>query len=150
MAESLPVLRRATRVREAVTALRPYLVLIGAVLALAIVAAAYVAGRRDGRAIADGKQAAVEKAVAIERNKNEAAVAATDAASAVKETDRQSLVREITRETHTITDRPVYRNVCVDGDGVRLIDRATVIANGGDPGAPVVPPGNVAVTPAER
>ncbi len=150
MAEALPVLRRQDRVREAVSALRPYLALIGAVLAVAIVVAAYVGGRRDGRAIADGKQAAVEQAVAAERKKNETAVAATDAAGAVKETDRQSLVREIIRESHTITDRPVYRNVCVDADGVRLLDRATVVANGGDPGAPVVATGDAAAAPAER
>lgn len=132
------------------SALRPYLALIGAALAVAIVIAAYVAGRRDGRAIADGKQLAVERAVAIERKKNETAVAATDAAGAVKETDRQSLVREIIRETHTITDRPVYRNVCIDADGVRLLDRATIVANGGDPGAPAVAPGDVAAAPAQR
>lgn len=132
------------------TALRPYLALFGAVLAVAILVAVYVAGRRDGRAIADGKQAAIEQAVAAERKKNETAVAATDAAGAVKETDRQSLVREITRETHTITDRPVYRNVCVDGDGVRLIDRATLVANGGDPGASPVAPGDAAPAPPER
>ncbi len=132
------------------SALRPYLALIGAVLAVAIIVAAYVAGRRDGRAIADGKQAAVEQAVAAERKKNETAVAATDAAGAVKENDRQSLVREIIRESHTITDRPVYRNVCVDADGVRLLDRATAVANGGDPGAPAVAPGDVAAAPAQR
>ncbi len=150
MAEALPVLRRQGRVREAVTALRPWLALIGAVLAVAIVVAAYVAGRRDGRTIADGKQAAIERAVAAERTKRETAVAATDAAGAAKETDRQSLVREITRETHTITDRPVYRNVCIDADGVRLLDRATVVANGGDPGAPVVAASDAASAPAER
>ena len=43
---------------------------------------------------------------------------------------RETIVREITREVPKIIDRTVYRNVCVDADGVRLIDRAVDAANG--------------------
>lgn len=132
------------------TALRPYLALIGAVVAVALLAAAYIAGRRDGRAIADGKQAAVEKAVKAERDKRETAVAATEAAGATKETDRQEKVREIYRETNIVTERPVYRNVCVDADGVRLVERATAIANGDYPGASPVPAGDPAPAAPQR
>lgn len=132
------------------SSIRPYLAIVGAVVAVALLAAAYVAGRRDGRAIADGKQAAVEKAVKAERDKRETAVATTEAAGAAKETDRQEKVREIYRETNTVTERPVYRNLCVDADGVRLIERATAIANGVDPGAPPVPAGNPAPAAAQR
>ncbi|MFN3675818.1 MAG: hypothetical protein ACK4TC_07535 [Sphingomonas pseudosanguinis] len=105
----------------------------GLLLFVALIAVAYIAGRRDGRAIADGKQAAVDRAVAAERGKREAAVAKGDAAGQARETDRQTHVREITRETNTITERPVYRNVCVDADGVRILDRAAAVANGDDP-----------------
>ncbi|KZE16238.1 hypothetical protein [Sphingomonas hankookensis] len=132
------------------TALRPYLAIVGAVVAVALLAAAYIAGRRDGRAIADGKQAAVEKAVKAERDKREALVAASEAAGAAKETDRQEKVREIYRETNTITERPVYRNLCVDADGVRLVERATAIANGNDPGASPVTPGDPAPAAPQR
>lgn len=132
------------------TALRPYLALIGAVVAVALLAAAYIAGRRDGRAIADGKQAAIEKAVKAERDKRETAVATTEAAGAAKETDRQEKVREIYRETNTVTERPVYRNVCVDADGVRLLDRATAIANGDDPGGAAGAAGNPAPAAPQR
>jgi len=48
---------------------------------------------------------------------------------------RQSTQREIVRESVKIVDRPVYRNVCIDGDGVRLLDRAANGANGDDPAA---------------
>ncbi|MEN2746463.1 hypothetical protein [Sphingomonas sp. T9W2] len=116
--------------------IRPLLALVGAIVAVALLATAYIAGRRDGRAIADGKQAAVERAVKAERDKREANVAAGDTAGAAKETDRQEKVRKVYRETNTVTERPVYRNVCVDADGVRLIDRATAIANGDDTGQP--------------
>lgn len=105
----------------------------GILLFIALLAAAYIAGRRDGRAIADGKQAAVDRAVEKERGKREAAVAGGDAAGQARETDRQTHVREITRETNTITERPVYRNVCVDADGVRILDHAAAVANGDDP-----------------
>lgn len=133
-----------------VSAHRPYLAIIGAVVAVALLAAAYIAGRRDGRAIADGKQAAIEKAVKAERDKRETAVATTEAAGAARETDRQEKVREIYRETNTITERPVYRNLCVDADGVRLIERATGIANGVDPGAPAGSTGNPAPAAPQR
>lgn len=58
-----------------------------------------------------------------------------DAKSAEADVQRQTIVREITREVPKILDRTVYRNVCIDADGVRLIDRAVDAANGrGAPG----------------
>ena len=130
--------------------LRPYLTLIGAVVAVALLATAYIAGRRDGRAIADSKQAAVERAVKAERDKRDAVIAAGETAGAAKETDRQEKVREFYRETNTVTERPVYRTVCVDADGVRLIERATAIANGDDPGAPARPADDPAPAAPQR
>lgn len=132
------------------SAIRPYLALIGAVVAVALLAAAYIAGRRDGRAIADGKQAAVERAVRAERDKREAAIATGETAGAARETDRQEKVREVYRETNTVTERPVYRNICIDGDGLRLIERATAIANGDDSGQPAGAAGDPAPAAAQR
>lgn len=54
-----------------------------------------------------------------------------DAISAAANVERETIVREITREVPKIIDRPVYRNVCVDADGVQLIERAVKAANGG-------------------
>lgn len=48
---------------------------------------------------------------------------------------RRDTVREIYRESHQVTERPVYRNVCIDADGVLLLDRAAAAANSDDPGA---------------
>ncbi|MES1985045.1 MAG: hypothetical protein V4461_08820 [Pseudomonadota bacterium] len=48
---------------------------------------------------------------------------------------RRDTVREIYRESHQVTERPVYRNVCIDADGVLLLDRAAAAANGDNPGA---------------
>jgi hypothetical protein len=52
------------------------------------------------------------------------------------EQNRQSTHREIVRESTKFIDRPVYRNVCIDADGVRTLDRAAGNANARDPGAP--------------
>lgn len=52
---------------------------------------------------------------------------------------RQSTHREIIRESTKIVDNPVYRNVCVDADGVRLLDRAIDNANAGHSGPPAQP-----------
>ena len=45
---------------------------------------------------------------------------------------RQGSVREIHHETQHVIERPVYRNVCVDADGVGLLDRAAATANSED------------------
>lgn len=47
-----------------------------------------------------------------------------------EEYQRQASVKEIHNETIKIIDRPIYRNVCIDSDGVRLLDRAQAVANG--------------------
>ena len=54
-----------------------------------------------------------------------------DLIGAAANIERETIVREITREVPRIIDRTVYRNVCVDADGLRLIDRAVDAANGG-------------------
>lgn len=50
---------------------------------------------------------------------------------------RQANVREIYHEAQQVIERPVYRNVCVDADGVGLLDRAAATANTEGVGAPV-------------
>lgn len=53
--------------------------------------------------------------------------------------DRANTHREIIRESTKIVDRPVYRTVCVDTDGVRLLDRAAENANARSAGPPAQP-----------
>lgn len=48
-------------------------------------------------------------------------------ASAGHETDREQIQVEfqtITREVERVVEKPVYRNVCLDADGLRLVERA--------------------------
>lgn len=114
--------------------MNPYVMLGGGVAAIALLAGAYAYGRGDGKAIEVGKQAAVEAAVAKERKLREDKLDQVGAVAEQHETVRQANVREIFHETSTITERPVYRNICVDADGVRALDRAADVANGADPG----------------
>lgn len=77
------------------------------------------------------------KAAAAAQEKREQQIAqaqANDAKAAEADVQRETIVREITREVPKVIDRPIYRNVCVDADGVRLIERAVEAANGGAPG----------------
>lgn len=57
--------------------------------------------------------------------------ASTENAQAV-ELARQGNVREIYHESQKVIEKPVYRNLCVDADGVGLLDRAAATANGED------------------
>ena len=50
-----------------------------------------------------------------------------DAGSAGHEMDRTRIRKEfmtITREAQRVVEKPVYRNVCLDDDGLRLLERA--------------------------
>lgn len=58
--------------------------------------------------------------------------------------DRQVTHREIIRESTKFVDRPVYRNQCVDDDGVHALDRAADNANAGDTGSPAGETGKAA------
>lgn len=100
--------------------------------ALALIAShscAYMKGRGAGAASVQAKYArAVEKAgKAIA--KAQTRIDAIGAASADARTQQDQENRSIYHETLRIIERPVYRNLCVDADGVGLLDRAAANAN---------------------
>lgn len=109
---------------------------IGAALgALALIAGAFFYGRHVGY---DECDAAHLKAAAVAQDKREKQIGQAqtgDAKAAEADVQRETIVREITREVPKVIDHPVYRNVCVDADGVRLIARAVEAANGGATGS---------------
>lgn len=104
--------------------------LITGVAGLAALIGAFFFGRSTGIDHERARNlAALEKGrKAIEQSI--AQVQAVDRARVEQEGQRQTIVREIYREVPKILDRPVYRNVCVDADGVRIIRRAVAAANG--------------------
>lgn len=126
-----------------------HLALGGALLACAAGLGGYVHGIGVGEAREQAAQKRVDDARETERRKLQAQIdAATEVAQAAEYT-RQDQVREITRETQKVIERPVYRNLCVDADGVRLLDRAAAVANGADPRQSADPAGKPAARPAD-
>ncbi|HEX8301067.1 hypothetical protein [Sphingomonas sp.] len=105
-----------------------------AIVALALLGGSYAYGRSDGAAIERDKQAEIAAAVLLERAGRELKVDQLGAGQARAEAARAGSMREIYRETNTVTERPVYRNVCIDADGVQLLESAAATANGANPG----------------
>ena len=108
----------------------PYRVLSAVALLGAVGAGGYFQGRADGRAVIEAKYSKAEAKLreAVDANIDAAQANEAAAAEAARRTD--TIFREIHREIPTIVDRPVYRNVCVDADGVRALDQAVAAANG--------------------
>lgn len=101
-----------------------------AVGALLLLVGAFFYGRHVGYTECDNDHLRAAAAAQEKREKQIGQAQASDAKAAEADVARQTIVREITREVPKIVDRPVYRNVCVDADGVRLIGRAVEAANG--------------------
>ena len=121
-----------------------------ALAGVALLIGAYFYGRSDGKAIELAAQARVDAAVRVEQEKRGALVDQLGGLAAQQETARSGNVREIYRVSSTVTEKPVYRNVCVDADGVRLLDQAAAVAGGEDPGGVPAATGASAETAPER
>lgn len=129
--------------------MKPWLALFAGAVAVALLAGAYLYGRSDGAAIERDKQSAIEKATAKLRAQREQLVDQLSGVAAAQQAERQAKVREIIRESRTVTERPVYRNVCIDADGVQLLDRSAASANGADPGIAASGTGESAPAPPQ-
>jgi hypothetical protein len=105
----------------------------GAVAALLLAIAAYFHGVEVGV----DKQRSADLAANLKDEKEQRrrleAGQRDDDSAARAAVARETTVREITREVPKIIDRTVYRNVCIDADGVRLIRRGVEAANGEQP-----------------
>ncbi len=121
-------------------AVRPYMALITA-------AAAFVAGAWIGHGMTAAsyrKDIIAEQAAKIEAVKQAADAvqqAAVDADRHAQELEkaraqREIVYRTITKQVDRIVDRPVYRNVCLDDDGLRVINDALSGQATPDPGQP--------------
>lgn len=104
------------------------LILLAAALAGCI--GSFFYGVSVGKDRTEARFAKVERALRAAVDANISAAQASEAAAAVAAQQRGTVFREIHREVPTIVDRPVYRNQCVDADGVRVIDQAVAAANG--------------------
>jgi hypothetical protein len=110
--------------------LTPYLALGGALASCLAGASGYFYGVDAGKnkiEAQDAKALNEANARVAEAQDKIGVIALAEANGRVARTDT---FREITRAVPQIIDRPVYRNICVDADGVRLLDRAADAANG--------------------
>tara|TARA_R110002074_G_scaffold262994_1_gene435102 strand:- start:12825 stop:13214 length:390 start_codon:yes stop_codon:yes gene_type:complete len=105
----------------------PYIA--GLAIIAAILGFTYSKGRAAGAASVQAKYAkAADKALAAMK-RGQAKIDDLDRAYAATSATQQSNARTIHYETQRIIDRPVYRNACVDGAGLGLLDRAADNAN---------------------
>ena len=89
-------------------------------------------GNSVGHAQEQAAQKRADDARETERKKLQGQLDAASEAAQVKEYAREGSVREIYHESQKVVERPVYRSVCVDADGVGLLDRAAATANSED------------------
>lgn len=106
------------------------LALAGALAACLAGIGGYAHGVGVGEAREQAAQKRADDAAEAERRKLQGQIDASAERHQAAEYARQSSVREIYHESQKIIERPVYRNVCIDADGVRLLDAAAATANG--------------------
>lgn len=107
-----------------------HLALAGALAACIAGIGGFAYGTRVGVAQEQAAQKRAEDAADAQRAMLQARIDAGAARHQSAEYARQANVREIFHETQKVIERPVYRNVCIDADGVGLLDRAADAANG--------------------
>jgi wobble nucleotide-excising tRNase len=107
-----------------------HLALAGALAACVAGIGGFAYGTRVGTAQEQAAQKRADDAAEAERAKLQGQIDSSAQAHQSAEYQRQANVREIYHESQKVIEHPVYRNVCVDADGVGLLDRAASIANG--------------------
>lgn len=107
-----------------------HVILAGALTASAAGIGGFFYGTRVGAAQEQAAQKRADDAARAERDKLQGQIDASTERSQAAEYARQSNVREIYHESQKVVERPVYHNVCIDVDGVGLLDRAADVANG--------------------
>lgn len=102
----------------------------GALMAAAAGAGGFLYGTHVGTAMEQAAQKRADDAAEKVRQQLQGEIDASATQHQSAELGRQDKVREIYRESSTLTERPIYSTVCVDADGVGLLDRAVAVANG--------------------
>jgi hypothetical protein len=107
----------------------PYAIVGGLVLSVAALGGSYIAGRMDGAHIEQAAEAKADKAAQKVRDEKQGQIDTASQQHQSDENARQQAVREIDHEKQTIIERPVFSNVCLDDDGLRLLQSAADNAN---------------------
>lgn len=97
---------------------------------LAASTASFFVGMDYGADSERAEQAEALEAALKDKSAAEKRIGELELAAQTRETERETVVREIYRDVPRIVTRDVYRNVCIDADGLGLLDRAADAANG--------------------
>ncbi|WP_043974468.1 hypothetical protein [Novosphingobium sp. P6W] len=125
-----------------------HLALAGALAACVAGIGGFAYGTRVGTEREQAAQKRADDAAEAERDQLQGKIDSSAEGHQAAEYTRQANVREIYHETQKVIERPVYRNVCVDADGVGLLDRAAAAANGESVGGAAGGPPDVAESTA--
>jgi hypothetical protein len=126
-----------------------HLAMAGALAACVAGIGGFFYGTRVGAAQEQSARKRADDAAEAVRMELQAKIDASSERAQAVEYARQSSVREIYHESQKIIERPVYRNVCTDADGVRLLDRAAAAANGASFAEPSGPAAAASQRPQE-
>jgi len=126
-----------------------HLLLAGGLAACLCGIGGFAYGTHVGAAREQAAQRRADAAAAKVRAELQGAIDASAQRQQAAEYTRQADVRTIYHESEKIIDRPVYRNVCIDSAGVRLLDAAAAVANGARLGEPSGAAAAAAESPAQ-
>lgn len=104
--------------------LKRYLYGAAAFFVLGLVIGAYVKGRADANAVCATTVAAIYAEAEAQKDAEAEKARQTSARLEKQNASARIIYRDIVHEVEKIVDRPVYRNVCLDDDGVRLANAA--------------------------
>lgn len=121
----------------------PQIYLVYALVTVLILGGTYVKGRMDSASVCDARVTALmNESAERERHAQKQVIDATEqleTARAKTSIRYKTLVREVEK----VVERPVYANVCLDADGLRLANSALA----GSSAAPRVPANPLPSTP---
>lgn len=109
---------------------RAHLILAAALAACLAAIGGFAYGVRVGAAQEQAARKRADDARETQRQQLQGRIDASAQRAQAAEYARQGDVRDIYHESQKIIERPVYGAVCVDADGVGLLDRAAATANG--------------------
>lgn len=95
----------------------------------------YQKGEVAGKAVSDADYAELLREAEDQVKAKEAAIEQIALTQLAADQHRQSTHQEIIRERTQIIDRPIYRNQCIDADGLRILDDIAANAHGQNPAA---------------
>lgn len=111
---------------------RSHFLLAAALAACTAGIGGFLYGANVGRAQEQAAQKRADEAEQAATDKLQGQIDASTMRAQSAEYARQGNVREIRNETQRIIERPIFRNLCIDADGVGLLDRAATTANSED------------------